>query len=195
LSRRAEDAVRGTSGAPTSLGGRLRRLRTDRRWSLRELGAASGLSPGLLSQLERDLTNPSVTTLRRLARSLGVSIFALIPDDGPTHTVVSPDSRRKLVIQDGELHYELLSPDTNRQMEVWMGRLAAGAQMGTEASNHPSEEFILVLKGRMLITIGVQQHVLERECSIQYDGNLPHRIMNDGGEDLEFLSALTPPTL
>jgi transcriptional regulator with XRE-family HTH domain len=178
-----------------SLGARLRRLRTDRGWSLRQLAGVSGLSPGLLSQLERDLTNPSVTTLRRLAESLHVSIFALIPDNGPAHIVVSPDSRRKLVVQDGELHYELLSPDTNRQMEVWLGRLARGASMGTEVSSHPSEEFILVLKGRMRITIGAEQHVLEQGSSIQYDGNLPHRIVNDGGQDLEFLSALTPPTL
>lgn len=195
MSPRARDAVRGVAGSPTSLGARLRRLRSDRGWSLRELAAASGLSPGLLSQLERDLTNPSVTTLRRVAESLHVSIFALMPDDGPALTVVSPDSRRKLVIQDGELRYELLSPDTNRQMEVWMGRLATGAQMGTEASSHPSEEFILVLKGRMRITIGAENHVLEQGCSIQYDGNVPHRITNDGDEDLEFLSALTPPTL
>lgn len=176
-------------------GQRVRALRRERGLSLRGLAERSGLSPSLLSQIERGQSNPSVATLQRIAGSLEVSIFALLAQDGPGNAVVRPDRRRKVVIQDGHLTYELLSPDTDRQMEVWMGRLAAGAQMGSETSSHPSEEFILVLKGRMEIQIAGEVYVLDPGCSIQYDGNLPHRIRSIGDSDLEFLSALTPPTL
>lgn len=180
----------------SSIGARLKRLRTERGLSLREVAAASGVSASLLSQLERDLANPSISTVQRIARSLHVSVFALLPeDDRPAATVVRPDDRRKLVIQDGQLRYELLSPDTNRQMEVWMGRLEPGAEMGSETSSHASEEFILVLRGRMRIVLGGEIHLLEEGVSIQYDGNIPHRIINAGEEELAFLSALTPPTL
>jgi transcriptional regulator with XRE-family HTH domain len=180
-----------------TLGARVRRLRAERELSLRDVAAQSGLSASLLSQLERDQANPSLQTLQRLALSMGVSIFALLPQDtlAPSATVVRPDNRRKLVIQDGQLRYELLSPDTNRIMEVWMGRLEPGAEMGPEFSTHPSEEFILVLHGRMTITIGDESHVLEEGCSIQYDGHIPHRIDNASDDELAFLSALTPPTL
>ncbi len=178
------------------MGARVKRLRADRGLSLRELASTSGVSASLLSQLERDRANPSIATLQRVAQSLRVSIFALLPEDGSSGaTVVRPDNRRKLVIQDGQLRYELLSPDTNRQMEVWIGRLRAGAQMGSETSSHPSEEFILVLRGQMEITIGADTHRLEEGCSIQYDGHMPHRITNVGEEELVLLSALTPPTL
>jgi transcriptional regulator with XRE-family HTH domain len=178
------------------MGVRLKRLRSERGLSLRDVAAASGVSASLLSQLERDLANPSISTLQRIAGSLHVSIFALLPEDGrPAATVVRPDDRRKLAIQDGQLRYELLSPDTNRQMEVWMGRLEPGAEMGSETSSHASEEFILVLRGRMQIMLGGEVHLLEGGASIQYDGNIPHRITNAGGEELAFLSALTPPTL
>jgi transcriptional regulator with XRE-family HTH domain len=180
-----------------TLGTRVRRLRTDRRLSLRELASTSGVSASLLSELERDRANPSIATLQRIAHSLGVSVFALLPEDttAPNATVVRPEQRRKLVIQDGELRYELLSPDTNRQMEVWMGRLGAGAEMGSESSSHQSEEFILVLRGRMSFTLGGQTHELEEGSSIQYHGAIPHRIENAGDRELVFLSALTPPTL
>lgn len=180
----------------SSIGARVRRLRTERGMSLRDLATASGVSASLLSQLERDLANPSISTLQRVAQSLHVSIFALLPEDGdPTAIVVRPDDRRKLVIQDGQIRYELLSPDANRQMEVWMGRLEPGAGMGSDPSSHASEEFILVLGGRMELSLGGETHVLEEGAAIQYDGNIPHRIFNAGEEELEFLSALTPPTL
>jgi transcriptional regulator with XRE-family HTH domain len=180
----------------SSIGARLKRLRTERGLSLRDVAAPSGVSASLLSQLERDLTNPSISTLQRIAGSLHVSIFALLPEDGrPPATVVRPDDRRKLLIQDGQLRYELLSPDASRQMEVWMGRLEPGAQMGSETSSHASEEFILVLRGRMEMLLGGEVHLLEEGASIQYDGNIPHRITNAGEEELAFLSALTPPTL
>jgi transcriptional regulator with XRE-family HTH domain len=180
-----------------TLGARVRRLRTDRRLSLRELASTGRVSASLLSQLERNRANPSVATLQRIASSLGVSVFALLPDDRtvPSATVVRPENRRKLVIQDGELRYELLSPDTNHQMEVWMGRLGVRAEMGSEFSSHPSEEFIVVLRGRMSFSLGGQTHELGEGSSIQYDGVVPHRIENAGDQELVFLSALTPPTL
>lgn len=186
----------GVDQGPT-LGARVRRLRTDRRMSLRDLASSSGLSASLLSQLERDRANPSIMTLQRLAGGLGVSVFALLPDDPtePAATVVRPESRRKLVIQDGELRYELLSPDTNHQMEIWIGRLGAGAEMGSEFSSHQSEEFILVMSGAMSFTLGGQVHELSAGSAIQYDGAVPHHIENAGTEELVFLSALTPPTL
>jgi transcriptional regulator with XRE-family HTH domain len=163
--------------------------------TLRELAMESGLSASLLSQLERGIANPSVATLRRLTETLGVSIFSLLEEPRETHTVVRPDRRRRIVIQDGRLRYELLSPDTNGQMEVWMGYLAVGEEMGSEVSSHPSEEFIFVIKGRMEIHIGGEIYFLDEACSIQYDGRQPHRIVCAGDEDLMFLSALTPPTL
>jgi transcriptional regulator with XRE-family HTH domain len=180
----------------SSIGARLKHLRTERGLSLRDVAAAGGVSASLLSQLERDLANPSISTLQRIARSLHVSIFALLPEDGrAAAAVVRPDDRRKLVIQDGQLHYELLSPDASRQMEVWMGRLGPGAEMGSDTSSHASEEFILVLGGRMEILLGGEIYLLEEGAAIQYDGNVPHRITNAGDEELSFLSALTPPTL
>ena len=180
-----------------TLGERVRRLRTNARMSLRELASTAGVSASLLSQLERDQANPSIATLQRIAHSLHVSVFELLPEESVAAdtVVVRPEDRRKIVIQDGELRYELLSPDTHRQMEVWMGRLGAGAEMGSEFSQHQSEEFILVLHGTMSFVLGGDTHELKEGSSIQYDGNIPHHITNAGDEELVFVSALTPPTL
>jgi len=109
--------------------------------------------------------------------------------------VVRSDRRRKLILQEGDLDYELLSPDAKRKLEVWFGRLEPGASSGPEPATHESEEFIFVLQGQLQIEFGAIAHQLGPGDAIQYDGNQPHLISNPGPGRLEFISALTPPTL
>ena len=61
----------------------LRRLRTSRQWSLDTLATRSGVSKGMLVQLEAARTNPSLGTLCRVAEALSVSLTALIETDEP----------------------------------------------------------------------------------------------------------------
>jgi transcriptional regulator with XRE-family HTH domain len=176
-------------------GRRLRTLRDEARLTLRELAEKTGLSVSLISQLERGVTSPSLQTVRRLADALQVSIFQLLVEENTGYAYVPADRRRKLVMQDGEITYELLSPDPKRKLEVWLGVIGAQAPADDQPSSHPSEEFILVLAGEMEIQIGSQRQVLRAGDAIQYDGSLPHLIRNIGGDVLRFISALTPPTL
>ena len=70
---------------------KLRRLRRERRLTLKELGEKTGLSPGLISRYEtgRD-ENPSLETLVKLARSLDVSVADFLPSDS-SPAVVTPE--------------------------------------------------------------------------------------------------------
>ncbi|PZS38496.1 MAG: MerR family transcriptional regulator [Pseudonocardiales bacterium] len=173
----------------------LRELREESGLTLRELSEKTGLSTSLISQLERGVTSPSLQSIRLLAEALEVSIFQLLAADNRGYSYVPADRRRKLVMQHGEISYELLSPDTKRRLEVWLGTLSPGVTSGDEPSVHPSEEFILVLSGQMEIEISGQRQTLGPGDAIQYDGSQPHMIWNHTDEPLRFISALTPPTL
>ncbi len=176
-------------------GTRLREERVGAGLTLRDLAAKTELSVSLLSQLERGATTPSIHSLKRIAGALDVSIFQLLAGDGPAQVVVRADRRRKVILQEGDLDYELLSPDAKRKLEVWLGRLEPGASSGPEPATHESEEFIFVLQGHLRIEFGTIVHELGAGDAIQYDGNQPHLISNPGPGRLEFISALTPPTL
>lgn len=176
-------------------GTRLREERVGAGLTLRDLAAKTELSVSLLSQLERGATTPSIHSLKRIAGALDVSIFQLLAGDGPAQVVVRADRRRKVILQEGDLDYELLSPDAKRKLEVWLGRLEPGASSGPEPATHESEEFIFVLQGHLRIEFGTIVHELGAGDAIQYDGNQPHLISNPGPGRLEFMSALTPPTL
>src|SRR5215475_9442797 len=75
----------------------LRRLRTDRGWSLDQLAARSGVSKGMLVHLEAARTNPSLSTLCKLAETLGISLAGLIElHDQPKVQVLGPGTRVRL---------------------------------------------------------------------------------------------------
>lgn len=175
------------------LGEKIRRKRMEKNLSLKDLAASTDLTASFLSQVERDLAEPSITSLRKIADALEVPIFYFLLDNGNTSPVVRRGERKILKFPDTHVVFELLSPDLNRQMEIVMGRLEVGAASCDEPLSHPGEEFIYVIQGKMEITIGEETYVLDESDSIYYFAAIPHKIVSVGDEELVFLSAITPP--
>ena len=183
-------------------GTNIRRYRLEQKLSLRELGERASVSASLISQVENGRIDPSISSLRRIAEALDVSIFYLLEDgsqprrDAPIErAVVRVDRRRRVLLPDSGLEYELLCPDLDRIMEVWIGHLAPGSATGEGRRGHAGEELMLVVSGRMEVEYGAEVTVLDRGDSIYLDGTVPHRMRALGDEPLVFLSALTPPVL
>ncbi|WP_227764866.1 helix-turn-helix domain-containing protein [Zhaonella formicivorans] len=175
------------------LGEKIRRKRIEKNMSLKELAEKIELTASFLSQVERELAEPSITSLRKIAEALDVPIFYFLLDDEDHSPVVRKSQRKVLRFPQSHLTYELLSPDLNRQMEVLIARLDPGASSGDEASSHPGEECILVLEGKMEIKVGEETYYLEEGDSIYYFASIPHSLRNCGDGQLVFLSAITPP--
>lgn len=175
------------------LGEKIRAKRTEKNMSLKELAEKTGLTASFLSQVERDLAEPSITSLRHIAESLDVPIFYFLLEEQKHNPVVKKDERKVLKLPESHLSFELLSPDLNRQMEMMIGRLEIGAWSVEEPTAHPGEECILVLEGAMNIFIGDEEYLLEEGDSIYYFAAIPHRLVSCGSRDLVFLSAITPP--
>lgn len=175
------------------LGEKIRRKRMEKKITLRELADRVGLTQGFLSQVERGMTDPSITSLRRLAGALDVPIFYFLMDEEKSSPVVRRDSRQVLKFPASDLTFELLCPDLNRSIEMMMARLKPGAVTCEEPLAHPGEENIVVLQGNMKIQVGEEVYYLEEGDSIYYFSSIPHKIWSIGGEDLVFISAITPP--
>ncbi len=178
---------------PFRLGKRIREKRMELGISQKDLAGMTDLTPGFLSQIERDLAEPSITSLRKIARALNVAVFYFLMGDDGNRMVVKRNERQKLVFHDTHMTYELLSPDLNRQMEMFMGELEPGAATCEEPLPHPGEEVTHVLRGQMWIRVGDMEYTLEEGDTIYYQGSLPHRIMNRGEDLLVFISTITPP--
>ena len=175
------------------LGERIRNKRTEKNMSMKDLSELTGLTPGFISQVERDLAEPSITSLRKIAEALEVAVFHFFVEEESDKRLVRKNSRQLIRFPESDITYELLSPDLNRQMETFMGTLKPGAATSDEPMAHPGEEVIHVLTGVMDIDIGSESYTLEEGDTIYYFGTVPHVIRNKGGDDLKFLSTITPP--
>jgi len=174
------------------LGETIRRIRAEKGLSLRELAEMTELTPSFLSQVERDLAEPSITSLRKIADALGAPIFYFLMENGKPSPVVRKNERKALKMPQSHLVYELLVPDLNRSMEVWIGRLTKGAVSCDMPLTHQGEECIVVLHGKMEVQLGEEFHVLDEGDSIYYFGSIPHKLKSVGEEELVFISAITP---
>lgn len=175
------------------IGRQLRMLRTGRGLSLRALAAEADVSATLLSQIERGVTEPSLSTLRRLAGVFGESVAALFDDqDRPAVWVSKPGSRSTLAGPRGVVAYERLTP-SNGQLEVLRGVLVPGQVTSEELWGHPSLECAVVVDGVLTVDIGEESRDVAAGEAVTFDSRQPHRYRNASDDDVEFLISVTPP--
>ena len=166
--------------------------------TLDDLSRRSGVSIGLISQIERGRGNPSFNTLVQLAHALDASIgrlFHTVDDQSP---VVRRADRRKLdphsaAAQDGAIH-ELLTPSLDRALEVVWVEAPPGYNTADSPFTHAGEEVGVILSGTHEVYLDGVRHVLEAGDSISYQSTIPHWYVNSGTELVRAIWIITPPT-
>ncbi|RIK17776.1 MAG: XRE family transcriptional regulator [Acidobacteria bacterium] len=177
-----------------ALGARIRAARERSGLSLREFAGRAELSPGFVSQLERDLVDPSLESLRRIATVLGVPMFDLFADaGGQGPAVVRRGGRVRVTSPKGGISYARLSAGTGR-IEVLEGLLDPHGSSSPTPWTHPSEECVTVISGRVRAEINGEDFILSEGDSCSFDSRLPHRYINDGDAPARFILAITPPS-
>ncbi|HEY6302755.1 MAG TPA: cupin domain-containing protein [Terriglobales bacterium] len=175
----------------TTIGPRLRRLRTQRGLSLAEVAAAVEISIGFLSALERSQMSASVGTLRRLARYYRTNILDFFDATELNARLVRPAKRKVLEAGPG-VRMELLAWG-NKVMEPHLFRIAPQAGSG-ESYAHEGEEFLFVLRGELQITLDGEEYHLKRGDSFYFESATPHHWKNPGRSETWLLWVNTPPT-
>lgn len=183
-----------TEPADPAVGPRIRRAREERGLTVRDLAARAGLSAGLISQVERGLTDPSLQTLRAVAKVLNTPLFDLFSDADPDDVaIIRAGARMAIRSPHGELEYTRLSPGSGR-IEVLEGVLQAGAASSEAPWTHPSEECVVVTSGTLVVEVAGQLNRLDPGDSCYFDSRLPHRYLNESGDATRFLLSITPPS-
>lgn len=176
------------------LGDRLRDLRSARGLTLRQLADETGLSAGLLSQLENGRTDPSIETLRRLAKVFHSDLADLFREpEAPEVLLSRPGERLMMQAPTGLITYERLSSGRGN-FEMLRGVLRPGDTSAPEPRGHASSECVYVTDGEIVASIGGTDYRVTVGESITFDSRLAHRFSNDGDIDAVFILAVTPPT-
>jgi transcriptional regulator with XRE-family HTH domain len=178
-----------------SLGGDLRALRRARGLTLTELATAIDRSVGWISQVERGLSEPSISDLRRFAALFGVPLGFFFSNEESAErerrNIVRHANRRTLGDRADGLLEELLSPDLGGSFEVFRSVFEPGKEL-KEAQLRQTEEAGYLVSGRLDLWIGDQLFHLEPGDSFRFDHE-PFRWRNPGKEPAVVIWVIAPP--
>ena len=176
------------------IGGKIKSLRLQLGLTQEELADRSELSKGFISQLERNLTSPSITTLVDILDCLGTTprdFFSDEPEEKIVYT--SEDIFEKEDLQRGSKVEWLITTAQKYSMEPILLTLFSKGRSG-EDRPHEGEEFGYVLQGRILLRIGKSRHMLKAGDSFYFTASRPHEIINAGSSTARVLWVSTPPS-
>jgi len=175
------------------LGPKLRSLRTERRLSLAQVAAATGISSSFLSLVENGKNDLTVARLIRLVSYYGVAVSDLIPDEVDQATeIVRSEHRRHIPSRSEGMDLYLLTHEGNRAMTPVMGAYEVGG--GThEFLSYDSEQWDHVLEGSIAIVFEDQEPiVLNAGDSAYYSAKRPHKYKNVGDGPARALHVRSP---
>jgi transcriptional regulator with XRE-family HTH domain len=179
--------------APT-IGEGIRRERLRRGLTLAQLASQVNLTVSALSQIERGASDPSISSLRRIASAFGIPMFQFLVGTDRREIVVRRSHRTKLTFPERDIEYELVSADTIGEFEVLSLTLTPGAASSPSAVPHASEECSIVLRGHVLAEVAGRTYELDAGDSIKIHRELPHRFVNQSSAEAEVVIIISPPT-
>lgn len=147
------------------VGAHVRRLRVQRGLSLRALAKLTAFSASFMSQVENGYVSPSIGSMEKIAAALGVTLgqFFEAVSGGREGSIVRADQRQGLSSGWSSAQIEALGlPDPAARLDAILITLRPGGRSGKHPSAHRREEFAFVLQGRVVLTLGPEEHRLRR---------------------------------
>lgn len=182
----------------TALGRELRQERQRQGLSVSVLSQRSGVSFGLISQLERGLGNPSYLALKRLAEALGIPLARLLEGGSIRDRLVVRAGEREILPTLEEepasqrVIRELLTPGLRSSLQVIRSTLPPGFTNEGKAFRHLGTECVVVETGILTVVHGERRVELAPGDAMTYPCSVPHWWANTGAERCVVLGAVTP---
>jgi transcriptional regulator with XRE-family HTH domain len=184
--RRGKRAQATESDPSPALGKTIQRLRKAYNMSLGELSEHSGVAKSIISQIERNETNPTLSTVYRLSRALDTTIEEVLRED-QSQVFLEHQSKSgvpMLESQDGLCRLAIAGPLNLVDTLQWYD-FHAKPKGVLESDPHPpgTVEHLYLVKGTIEVTTGGQTEIVRPGETLRFRGDLPHKIVNVGEDD------------
>jgi transcriptional regulator with XRE-family HTH domain len=183
-----------TTRTMSEVGVLVQQLRREAQLSIATLAERAELSTGLLSQIERGIGNPSFTTLIKLSQALQVPVGRFFGGPDRAGSLVRQEDRRRLMLSENNLIYELLTPHMHGHLGMIKAHIAAGWTNEQAPFVHEGEECITITEGELVVCISSTEYTLTEGDSLTYDSSLPHWYRNATDHHAVLIGAMTPPS-
>jgi transcriptional regulator with XRE-family HTH domain len=172
---------------PYQIGEKLRTLRLRKSMGLVQLGRHTGLSPAMLSKLERGKLFPTLPTLLRIAMVFSVGLDYFFTDERKRHVAAVVRKKERLHFpetpEQPEVSYYFESldfPVTERKINAFYAEFQSPPVEKMKPHQHPGVEFIYLIKGKLEIRIGSSEYLLDAGDAIYFDSAARHSYRNGG---------------
>lgn len=184
--RGKKGAAGGEHEMSPALGKTIQRLRKAYNMSLGELSEQSGVAKSIISQIERNETNPTLGTVYRLSRALDTPIEEVLREEGEPQVFLEHQTRPGVPIlesEDGLCRLAIIGP---LNLIDWLQWYDFRAQVGgvLESDPHPpgTTEHLYLIAGELEVTVAGETHRAKAGECLRYRGDRPHKVVNVGAE-------------
>ncbi len=173
------------------IGRKLKQLRIRNDLTLEELASRSELTKGFLSQVERNLTSPSVSTLEDILAALGTNLAAFFKEANEEQIVFHEDDFFVDEQENFTIHWIIPNALKNEMEPMILTLKTAGVSQVIDP--HIGEEFAYVLQGKVALVNGEREHIVKKGETFYISGRNTHYIKNIGKHEAKVLWVSTPP--
>lgn len=176
-------------GAP-KVGALIRARRRQMKMTLQQLGDASGISVGYLSQVERDHSTPSLGTLAQISRALDVGVEFFIAAPSAKDALTRNGERQKFSVGGSSIVYERIGAEfPGSVLSSFILTIPPGYR--SEVVSHEGEEILFMLEGTITLRVDTTVLTISTGDSLHFRGNSPHAWWNDSGAPAKMLTTGT----
>jgi len=181
-------------GDEMELGSKIKELRIEKGLTQEELADRSELTKGFISQIERDLTSPSVDSLLDILEALGTEPGIFFEKDKNEKIVFKEEDYFETDNEDLNYVLEWIVPNAQKnQMEPTRIRLSPGGQSKV-IPPYEGEELGYVIKGSVTLMYGEQSYKLKKGETFYFEAKRSHYLINNSSKDTEILWVSSPPS-
>jgi transcriptional regulator with XRE-family HTH domain len=180
------------------IGPKVRALRLNKKLGLVQLGEHTGLSPAMLSRIERGQLFPTLPTLLRIALVFGIGLehFFVEDEKRPLVAIIRKKDRIRLPdrrdAESPSYFFESLDfPVTDRKMAGYFAAFPAHSQP-SEPHRHSGAELVYVLKGRLAVKIDGEDQILKEGDALYFDSSVAHSYCRQGRSACEAIIVVSP---
>lgn len=181
------------SNLEEQIGRKIRDLRNQNGLTQEELADRTELTKGFISQLERGMTAPSVSTLEDIVTCLGSNLSDFFKEESQPQVVYKEEDYFEKVDDDGNITSWLVASAQGAGLEPIRVALNAGSSLPLDKP-HDGEEFGYVLEGAVLVHLAGESYMVNEGESFFYKSDRDHWISNALGQTSVFIWVSSPPS-
>lgn len=180
-------------GVIVDIGHRIKQLRTKNNLTLEELASRCELTKGFLSQLERNLTSPSITTLQDISEALGCTLAKFFQEEEDEKIVFTSEDYFVDQKEKSTIHWIVPNAQKNEMEPILLELEPQGESQIIPC--HEGEEFGYVLSGRIKLMDSDTEKgiVIKKGQTFYLKGTMNHYLFNDSNQLAKVLWICTPP--